>query len=326
MERLLLISARATSAAPRMFKPFHHEPSKQVYVDGAIYHNNPVQIADKERKILWLSMQAEYPDVWASIGTSYGPPRSDKELTSAPPQVGVWSHGKSLYKLAIDHIASALDSEKAWDDYISTLQPPIEKPSRYVRLNPQLHVDPPSLDNVDCMQRIKTTVRTQMMNDHRIPLLALQLVASCFYFEKSAAAELQLNDSYECKGEIGTVGNPRRHTKPCTGEIHCRLLPESEEIYELGKLLREKMMPGRNPAFIIQEKYRGQDAISVEISPAVIDRMIGGRRFNLGRITISLSSKLAVTEMFLSVNQGELLPISRFPRSLLEDEGVREST
>ncbi|KAL8635069.1 MAG: hypothetical protein Q9228_007406 [Teloschistes exilis] len=146
-----------------------------------------------------------------------------------------------------------------------------------------------------------------MMHNKRIPVLALQLVASCFYFEKSAAAELQPDGTYECKGEI-----------------HCRLLPESVEISELGKLLGERMAPGRNPAFIIQEKHSGQNAESREITPAAIDRMIGRRRFSLGKITLRLSSKLAVTEMFLTVNPGELLIISGFPRSLLQDEGVRE--
>ncbi|KAL8689851.1 MAG: hypothetical protein Q9218_004571 [Villophora microphyllina] len=319
-------AARATSAAPRIFKPFHHEPSKQVYMDGAIYHNNPIQIADKERKNLWPSLPSDYPDVLVSIGTSYGPPRPAKELSSPPPQVGVFSHGKSLYKIAVDHIATARDSEKAWDDYMSILQPPREHQSRFVRLNPQLLEDPPSVDDVECLQQIRSTARTHMMHNERIPVLALQLVASCFYFEKSGAAELQTDDTYECKGELPRVWYTSRSTKACTGEIHCRLLPESDEISELGKLLREKMVPGRNPAFIIQEKHRGQNAESREITPAVIDRMIGRRRFNLGRITIHLSSKLAVTEMFLTVNPGELHPISGFPRSLLQDEGVRERT
>lgn len=198
---LLLDSARATAAAPMIFKPFHHEPSKQVYMDGAIYHNNPIQIADKERKNIWPSLPSDYPDVLVSIGTSYGPPRAAKELSSPPPQVGLVSHGKSLYKIAVDHIATARDSEKAWEDYMSILQPPQEHLSRFVRLNPQLLEDPPRVDDVECLQQIKATARTQMMHNERIPVLALQLVASCFYFEKSAAAELQPDDTYECKGE-----------------------------------------------------------------------------------------------------------------------------
>ncbi|KAL9606732.1 MAG: hypothetical protein Q9179_000088 [Wetmoreana sp. 5 TL-2023] len=292
-----------------IFKPFHHEPSKQVYLDGAIYHNNPIQIADKERKNLWPSLKTDYPDVFVSIGTSYGRPRRNRELASPPAQVGVVSHGKLLYKIVNDHIDFALDSQKAWEDYISILQPAPEHLTRYVRLNPQLQEDPPSLDEVERMEMLKATVRSQMKNSKEISVLALQLVASCFYFEKSAPAELQSNNSYQCKGEI-----------------HCRFLPESDEIYELGKFFKEKMVPDRNPAFIIQEKHRAQEAEATEITPYVIDRMIGKRRFYLGKITISLSSKLAVTEIFLSFNHGALFNISKFPRSLLEDEGIRAST
>lgn len=82
---------------------------------------------------------------------------------------------------------------------------------------------------------------------------------------------------------------------------------------------------GRSPTFIVQEKHRGRHAKSVKIEPIVIDRMIGQRRFNLGKIALRLSSKLAVSEIFFSVMDGGLFTISRFPRSLLEDEGVRES-
>ncbi|UPX14192.1 uncharacterized protein EKO05_0004682 [Ascochyta rabiei] len=45
-------AARATSAAPRYFRPFVHEASKQVYMDGALYHKNPVRIADTEWKLI----------------------------------------------------------------------------------------------------------------------------------------------------------------------------------------------------------------------------------------------------------------------------------
>lgn len=64
-------AARATSAAPRIFKPFHHVPSKQVYVDGAMYQNNPINIADKEQKLLWPSLAKDNPDLVVSIGTSW---------------------------------------------------------------------------------------------------------------------------------------------------------------------------------------------------------------------------------------------------------------
>ena len=171
-------------------------------MDGAIHRNNPIELAEKERKILWPSAQVDNPDILVSIGTAYGPAQSHIEMSSPPPQPGVSFHTKSLLKTPIDHITSALDSEKAWNDYISTLQAPPEGLARFVRLNPQLEEDPPSFDDVECVQKLKHLVRKQMKNDQRIQQLALKLVASCFYFEKSAASEMQPDESYECRGTV----------------------------------------------------------------------------------------------------------------------------
>lgn len=115
------------------------------------------------------------------------------------------------------------------------------------------------------------------------------------------------------------------HTYIRTGLIQCRLLPGSEEICHLGRFLKEKWTPGRELAFVVQEKHHGRDAESIAITPIVIDRLIAQRRFSLEKISVRLSSKLAVTEIYLSVGDKGLHIISRFPRSLLESEGVRES-
>jgi len=128
-------------------------------------------------------------------------------------------------------------------------------------------------------------------------------------------AEVGLQDP--CSGDV--------HAHISSRQIHCRLLPESEEICQLGRFLKEKRVPGREIAFIVQEKHHGRHANSIAITPVVIDRMIGQRLFRMERISVRLSSKLAVTEMFLSIRENELYTISRFPRSLLENEGVRES-
>ena len=197
--------------------------------------------------------------------------------------------------------------------------------TRFVRLNPQLEDDPPSLDDVDRMQQIRTSVRRKMANDDRIPRLALQLVASCFYFEKLTVAEMQRDNSYEFKGRVAKSPLLIYPIDTHVGQIQCRFLAESEEIRELGRFLKEQRIAGRDLAFVIQEKYRGWQATSIKLDPLVIDRMIGQRRFNLGKITIKLSSKLAVSEIYFSVKDEGLFIISRFPRSLLEDEGIRES-
>ena len=76
-------AARATSAAPTYFKPFWHEGSKQVYSDGGIYHNNPIFVADRERKLIWPTQEEEEPDIILSIGTM----RSKKQNPKPSPMI-----------------------------------------------------------------------------------------------------------------------------------------------------------------------------------------------------------------------------------------------
>lgn len=146
-------------------------------------------------------MRDEYPDLILSIGTSFRPrtlPLSPEAMAS--PRTGVFAYGKSLYKIAVDHIQASLDSEKAWETYLSVLQPPRDYRHRYVRINPPLNEDPPALDDVDRMQYIQGIVRDQINGDDRIQKVALQLIATCFYFEKSAAVEHLSDNTYQCKG------------------------------------------------------------------------------------------------------------------------------
>ena len=189
-----------------MFKPYGHGPSKQIYTDGAIYHNNPIQIADKERKLIWPELENDSPDIIVSVGTSYNPaarPSSDKALSplsTRSPRLGVFSHGKSLMKIAIDHIASSLDSEKAWRSYMDVLHPPPNQKAKYIRINPQLNENPPGLDEVDRLPYIQEIVRQMSSLDVNIQNVALRLIASSFYFEKSQPVELAPDGSIHVKG------------------------------------------------------------------------------------------------------------------------------
>lgn len=186
-----------------MFKPFNHGPSKQVYTDGAIYHNNPIQIADKERKLIWPELENDPPDIIVSVGTSYNPAArssAEKALSPVSHRLGVFSHGKSLMKIAIDHITSALDSEKIWRSYMSVLHPPPNEKVGYIRINPQLKENPPGLDEVESLPYIQGVVREISSTDVSIQNVALRLIASSFYFEKSHAVELASDDSVQIKG------------------------------------------------------------------------------------------------------------------------------
>lgn len=62
-------AAAATSAAPSFFKPFKHPRCDRTYMDGALYYNNPIKIANNERKLLWSDVADNEPDLVLSIGT-----------------------------------------------------------------------------------------------------------------------------------------------------------------------------------------------------------------------------------------------------------------
>jgi hypothetical protein len=60
----------ATSAAFPYFKPFTHERTGNVYLDGAFYNNNPVNVANLEHRLLWPDVSRQAPDIFLSIGTA----------------------------------------------------------------------------------------------------------------------------------------------------------------------------------------------------------------------------------------------------------------
>ena len=69
LEMQIWEAAAATSAAPSYFKPFIHEPTEKTYLDGALYHNNPVRLARSEAELLWPDVADAHPDILLSIGT-----------------------------------------------------------------------------------------------------------------------------------------------------------------------------------------------------------------------------------------------------------------
>ena len=62
-------AAAASTAAPRFFKKFRHQTSQRSFLDGALYHNNPVRVVQGERKALWPDVADRDPDIFLSLGT-----------------------------------------------------------------------------------------------------------------------------------------------------------------------------------------------------------------------------------------------------------------
>lgn len=150
-------------------------PSQKTYVDGAVYHNNPIRIAEAETKLIWPDI--EYSDVLLSLGTSI----AESERMGAE-QKGIVSHGLMLFNILKNHMATSLDCEHAWNDYLSHL-PESTYSSRYFRINPELTGKVPTLDETGEMIPLQTRVQSILRHDERIKKLALQLITSTFYFQ-----------------------------------------------------------------------------------------------------------------------------------------------
>ena len=82
-------AASATSAAPPFFKPFKISkwPFK-AYLDGALYHNNPASVANRERKFLWPDVAENPPDIFLSLGTGKNGQGIEEQIAELDPLSG----------------------------------------------------------------------------------------------------------------------------------------------------------------------------------------------------------------------------------------------
>src|SRR5271155_4667115 len=106
------------------------------YMDGAIYHNNPVKVANAERHLIWADQKHKHPDIILSIGAGHLPPQENGE-TIAPRTLepGVREFFKGIFGFGIDHLRNTLSCERIWKEFLSIKEPPAEHSHRYRRLN-----------------------------------------------------------------------------------------------------------------------------------------------------------------------------------------------
>ena len=314
-------AARATSAAPTMFKPYVHEPTGQVYQDGALYYNCPVELAMQEQRLVWPDIADSCPDIVLSIGT--GLSRTSRRRT--PPKrasrFGVVSHCNNLKNIAIDKIQSSLNSEQTWKTFIAQRNPSIHLRDRYIRLNLKLESDLPGMDEVASLRKLKEAALFQFaQKQDLIKSVADRLLATSFYFALDLESPLT-----ELEGDLATV----------SGTILCRFAPNSSEIRSLGEALRKRSRNAYNqnysqhdPFFIIQERRKEVSARQIVLSSDKIDRMINDGIFCMDKIHIPQMDKRTETEIFFCLGDqpGEFTtyPISGSPRYLMEeiDKGI----
>ena len=105
-------AASATSAAPSFFKPFESQ-GKQIYLDGALYYNNPVKVANNERKFLWPDTADAHPDLILSIGTGVNKRKIDGAMRSDSTGRSTIRHAKPQSVGKFDRIRHNVTSKSA---------------------------------------------------------------------------------------------------------------------------------------------------------------------------------------------------------------------
>ncbi|CAO2647539.1 Nn.00g084610.m01.CDS01 [Neocucurbitaria sp. VM-36] len=339
-------AARATSAAPTYFKPFVNSRTKEGFIDGAVFHNNPVRIANYESKLLWPDAEEWHPDILLSIGTahhesdddgcqatklSHGNAQARKMLDQVTPAVRKkrstafkgFSEVGSWVKMCKKRVESVLDAELTWRDFRNDVlgkSSPIAA-QRYVRFNPKTKSPVPRMDDTGdekvaglreeikrklCEPGMKTLART----------VADRLVASSFYFEK--------------------IGPTRANEDVITfhGAIACRFAAGSNNLRFLGYHIRSNFQR-RNfqPFFRVHEVKHDKDAQDIEITRKVLEDMIDSRFFFLDTITIPVTSESALLSIDLHLTNDQenpalsiCFPISGFPRSFADGEPLKRTT
>lgn len=291
-------------------------------MDGALYHNNPVRVADVEWKLIWSRSPITHPDIMLSIGTGLAADQDEKSLKSPITKRGLIGNGKMLLKIATDHIADALDCEKTWNEYTRPLTVH-DSPSRYIRYNVKLDGDLPGLDDIKALQPLQEEVMRKVSREARITNLAFQLVATCFYFDVERIQPSTQNNAV-ATGTFISNGASQLFDETGIGRLYCRFADGSSEMQELGKLIRNQSYRDKIPCFRVREGMHGRFE-SHELSPDIIGSMISQGKFFMRKMKIQLRNKLSDVEIQLFLNDEQLHSISGFPRCLFNDENAKAS-
>lgn len=187
------------------------------YVDGAVFHNNPVRIANYESKLLWPDSDQRPPDILLSIGTGKHGADTDnfldasrddsrrfqirkmlnqvkpasREKRSMPVVPKAYLQIESWLTIFKKRVESALDAEATWrefrKDVVGTTSHAAAE--RYIRVNPRTTNRIPKMDDKSqiytLQEDIVSSLRTHRLHT-KIVNIAQRLVASSFYFEKTS--------------------------------------------------------------------------------------------------------------------------------------------
>jgi hypothetical protein len=226
-----LFRARATSAAPTFFRPFVNSRTNEGFIDGAIFYNNPIRIANYESRLIWPDVGDKHPDILLSIGTGHNgadtegyvdnssrfdqrrvqsrnvlrkPPPPERQAQFNHPALRAFPEIASWINVLFRRVDNILDSEALWQDFHKDVRrsSSIAQAQRYTRINPRVGFKTPKMDEKNQIDHLYDDVASRLRTEHeqnKFVRIAYRLVASCFYFEQSGAPR-EVDDHFEVQG------------------------------------------------------------------------------------------------------------------------------
>ncbi|KAK6008536.1 hypothetical protein QM012_000439 [Aureobasidium pullulans] len=320
-------AAAATSAAPFYFKPYTHTKTGTSYIDGGLYHNNPVNVANRERKLLWPAIANKHPDMLLSIGTGKNliePQRETLDRRSSSPKNdntpfapinksgGIRRTFNALYQ-RFDNI---LDAEHTWTEFEADINNQNDGfPSPHVRLNLDLKSKLPPFDAKDKFREFQADVKRRLKDSDVVEAVkdvACSLVASSFYFKLAKTVPL------------------RDGSFMCTGYICCRFEEGSSDLKALGEFLAKQCTPDFMPEFVIQDTSRCVPGrgVKVKLTGKMISRLTTYGMLRIPHIDFEIPNAMASTTIALVLQGGcknvtQRYLLSGFPRTLVQEASCR---
>jgi predicted acylesterase/phospholipase RssA len=314
-------AAVATSAAPLYFKPYTHSKTRTSYIDGGLYHNNPVNVANRERKLLWPEIADKHPDILLSIGTGQNLSEAREKLQrrSSSPKDGDKSGGiRRTLEALYQRFDNILDAEHTWTEFEADINNRNNDfPSPYIRFNLDLKKKLPPFDAKDKFREFQADVKQRLQDPDVVEMtkdIACSLVASSFYFEL-------------------TETTPQRGGSfMCTGYVRCKFEEGSSNLKALGDFLLKQCTSTFMPEFIIQDASKCTPGrhFKVKLTDQMISQLAIYGMLSLPRIGFEVPNPMASTTISLVLQGGcqggaQRYLLSGFPRTLIQEASCRPS-
>lgn len=138
-------------------------------------------------------MEKLEPDILLSIGTG----KTSRHLAREAERLekhrdrSRWTNlVPKVFKIVFARMNDILDSEATWQKFFVNVKQQGSS-GRYLRINPELSMAPPALDDKEKLWSLEEDVQRSLRSNGQVRRVADRLLASCFYFEKASGQSLE---------------------------------------------------------------------------------------------------------------------------------------